>query len=90
VALGIPQRNKDDRTIMAPTLDEYCHCPHCNRRTRHSVARERVLAPVLWCLSCFRTRIETVAPKAKVKVKVKALSRRAKTSGADQPFHLAG
>lgn len=45
---------------MIPTLDEYCHCPHCGRRTRHSVVRERVLAPVLWCLSCFRTRVEAV------------------------------
>ncbi len=88
MALGLPQRNKDDRTIMPPTQDEYCHCPHCNRRTRHSVVRERVLAPVLWCLSCFRTRVEAAEPK--VKVKIKALARRAKCSDATRPLHLAG
>lgn len=42
------------------TQDEFCHCPHCGRRTRHAVVRERVVAPVLWCLSCFRTRVEPV------------------------------
>jgi hypothetical protein len=89
VALGLPQRNKDDRTIMIPTQDEFCHCPHCGRRTRHSVVRERVLAPVLWCLSCFRTRVEAVEPKGS-RGKAKTLSRRAKTAGADQTFHLAG
>ncbi|KIL99280.1 hypothetical protein CCC_03498 [Paramagnetospirillum magnetotacticum MS-1] len=71
---------------MAPTLEEYCHCPHCNRRTRHSVARERVLAPVLWCLSCFRMRVETVKPKAKAK----AASRHAPPTGAGQTYRLAG
>jgi uncharacterized Zn finger protein len=43
---------------MLPTQDEFHHCPHCGRRTRHAVARERVLAPTLWCLSCFHLRVE--------------------------------
>jgi len=37
--------------------DEVHFCPHCNRLTRHSVTRERVLMPVLWCLSCFHTHM---------------------------------
>jgi hypothetical protein len=43
---------------MISDKNEYCHCPHCNRETRHSIVRERVLAPVMWCLSCFRARVE--------------------------------
>jgi uncharacterized Zn finger protein len=71
---------------MIANQDEFCHCPHCNRRTRHSVVRERVLAPVLWCLSCFRTRVEAVEPKGKAK----ARSRTAPQSDAGQTYHLAG
>ncbi|CCG40180.1 hypothetical protein [Magnetospirillum molischianum] len=37
--------------------EEIYFCPHCGRRTRHSVTRERVLVPVLWCLSCFHTHM---------------------------------
>lgn len=37
--------------------DEVHFCPHCGRKTRHSVTRERVLMPVLWCLSCFHTHM---------------------------------
>jgi hypothetical protein len=37
--------------------DEFRTCPHCGQRARHSIVRERVLAPVLWCLNCFHTRI---------------------------------
>jgi uncharacterized Zn finger protein len=70
---------------MIPTQDEYCHCPHCGRRTRHSVVRERVLAPVLWCLSCFRTRVEA----AEAEPAVPAL-RRGPSREAGQPLRLAG
>lgn len=42
---------------MQPANDEFRHCPHCGRLTRHSIVSERVLAPVLWCLGCFHTRI---------------------------------
>jgi len=37
--------------------DDVYFCPHCGRLTRHSVTRERVLVPVLWCLSCFHTHM---------------------------------
>ena len=50
---------------MHSVHDDFRHCPHCGRRTRHSIVRERVLAPVLWCLGCFHTRIgddEMAAP----------------------------
>jgi len=42
---------------MSSVHDDFRHCPHCGRRTRHSIVRERVLAPVLWCLGCFHTRV---------------------------------
>ncbi len=42
--------------------DEFHHCPCCARRTRHHVSRERKLAPVLWCQSCFHVRMEAEAP----------------------------
>ncbi|CAA7616308.1 hypothetical protein MCP1_180086 [Candidatus Terasakiella magnetica] len=61
----------DDRCIMSPTQDEFCHCPHCDRRTRHSVVRERVLAPVLWCLSCYRMHLEGKESAPPVKLKLK-------------------
>ncbi len=32
---------------------EYHHCPACDRRTRHRISRERVLATVMWCQECF-------------------------------------
>ncbi|NFV80194.1 hypothetical protein [Magnetospirillum aberrantis] len=44
--------------------DEFHHCPACGRRTRHRVSRERKLAPVLWCQSCFHVHVET-APIAR-------------------------
>lgn len=85
MALDQGHRNKDDGVTMIPTQDEYCHCPHCGRRTRHSVVRERVLAPVLWCLSCFRTRVEAAeAEPAAVP------SRRAPTPATPAPLRLAG
>ena len=37
--------------------DEFHHCPCCGRRTRHRVSRERKLAPVLWCQSCFHVQV---------------------------------
>ena len=71
---------------MQPTKDEFCHCPHCGRETRHSIVRERVLAPVLWCLSCFRTRVEALAPRGG-----KAQERRTSSPDkATQPYSLAG
>jgi uncharacterized Zn finger protein len=42
--------------------DEYHHCPQCNARTHHRVVRERVLAAVLWCQSCFQTHVEPEMP----------------------------
>ncbi|WP_096701557.1 hypothetical protein [Magnetospirillum sp. 15-1] len=71
---------------MTPTLDEYCHCPHCGRRTRHSVVRERVVAPVLWCLSCFRTRVEVVGGHADAMPS----PRPARPADAGQSLRLAG
>lgn len=69
---------------MSPTTDDFCHCPHCGRETRHSIVRERVLAPVLWCLSCFRTRVEAEPmPKA-------SSPRLARSSRATQTYRLAG
>ncbi len=44
-----------------PEQDEFHHCPACGRRTRHRVSRDRKLAPVLWCQSCFHVHME-VAP----------------------------
>jgi hypothetical protein len=38
--------------------DEFHDCPECKRRTRHHVTRDRVLVPVLWCLSCFHLHYE--------------------------------
>lgn len=72
---------------MIPTLDEYCHCPHCGRRTRHSVVRERVVAPVLWCLSCFRTRVEVAGAEPMPAVQPQQPARPA---SAGQSFRLAG
>jgi len=40
-----------------PARDEMRLCPHCGRLTRHRVTRERVLAPVFWCLACFGVRV---------------------------------
>ncbi len=48
--------NSHDPLSMIHPHDDFRHCPHCGRRTRHSIVRERVLAPVLWCMGCFRTR----------------------------------
>ncbi len=58
---------------MIPDKTDYCHCPHCGRETRHSIVRERVLAPVMWCLSCFRTRVEGSKTK-KVKKAYKSMA----------------
>jgi hypothetical protein len=69
---------------MIPTQDEFCHCPHCGRRTRHSVVRERVLAPVLWCLSCFRTRVEAAEVEPAPSMRV------TRPADAGQPYRLAG
>lgn len=69
---------------MIPTQDEFCHCPHCGRRTRHSVVRERVLAPVLWCLSCFHTRVEAA------EADMVPASRIARPADAGQAYRLAG
>lgn len=44
---------------MHPDKDEFHHCPACDRRTRHRVSRDRKLAPVLWCQSCFHVHMET-------------------------------
>lgn len=43
---------------MQPEKDEFHHCPSCGRRTRHRVSRDRKLAPVLWCQSCFHVHVE--------------------------------
>ena len=75
---------------MSPHHDDICHCPQCDRRTRHSIVRERVLAPVLWCLSCFRTRVEGLdQPSSMVSISkgsmiqgTKVRDTRAKRSGA--------
>ena len=45
---------------MHPEKDEFHHCPSCDRRTRHRVGRDRKLAPVLWCQSCFHVHVEAV------------------------------
>jgi len=37
---------------------EIQRCPACGRMSRHRATRDRVLAPVLWCLSCFHVHIE--------------------------------
>lgn len=41
-----------------PCTDEFHHCPACNRRTRHRASRDRKLAPVLWCQTCFHVHVE--------------------------------
>lgn len=46
-----------DSTQLDIDRNEVHYCPHCGRLTRHSVTRERVLVPVLWCLSCFHTHM---------------------------------
>ncbi|MBX9634679.1 MAG: hypothetical protein K2X44_06825 [Magnetospirillum sp.] len=43
--------------------DEFHHCPACASRTRHRVSRERKLAPVLWCQSCFHVHVEVTEEK---------------------------
>lgn len=43
---------------MVSQKDEFHHCPACTRRTRHRVSRDRKLAPVLWCQSCFHVHME--------------------------------
>jgi len=32
-----------------------CRCPACGRTTAQTVFRDRLLAPVHWCRSCFAT-----------------------------------
>ena len=71
-------------SVMHPAHDDFRHCPHCGRRTRHSIVRERVLAPVLWCLGCFHTRIGDVETPEMV------ASRPVSQSGAGQVLRLAG
>ncbi|MCR6631839.1 MAG: hypothetical protein NVV74_18325 [Magnetospirillum sp.] len=44
---------------MDTQQDEFHHCPACQKRTRHRVCRDRKLAPVLWCQSCFHVHVET-------------------------------
>jgi uncharacterized Zn finger protein len=43
---------------MTDDNNEFHHCPHCCRRTRHRTFRERVLAAVLWCMACGHHRVE--------------------------------
>lgn len=74
---------------MIPTRDEFCHCPHCGRQTRHSIVRERVLAPVLWCLSCFRTRVEA-SPAERGPVEKASVLRPVRVSRAPRTYRLAG
>lgn len=69
---------------MSPAHDDFRHCPHCGRRTRHSIVRERVLAPVLWCLGCFHTRIGDDEPSGMTP------PRPAPRATADRVFRLAG
>ncbi|MFD2232707.1 hypothetical protein [Phaeospirillum tilakii] len=45
-------------SALAPDGIEHVHCPECGRKTPHRVSRERVVAPVLWCLSCFHLHVE--------------------------------
>ena len=68
---------------MITTHDDFRHCPHCGKRTRHSIVSERVLAPVLWCLACFHTRLgdDSGEPAASPSVT---------GGGAGQSFRLAG
>jgi uncharacterized Zn finger protein len=49
---------------MQSDKDEFHHCPACGRRTRHRVSRDRKLAPVLWCQSCFHVHMEAPCPSA--------------------------
>lgn len=69
---------------MSPVHDDFRHCPHCGHRTRHSIVRERVLAPVLWCLGCFHTRIGDDEPSAV------AAPHPVPRTDAGQVFRLAG
>ena len=57
---GIGTTTKRPQNV-AEAQDEIHLCPQCGHPTRHRVIRERVLAPVLWCLRCFHTRIEPAA-----------------------------
>ena len=46
-------------SALAPDAIEHLHCPECGRKTPHRVSRDRVVAPVLWCLSCFHLHVES-------------------------------
>ncbi|OAN54102.1 hypothetical protein A6A04_12730 [Paramagnetospirillum marisnigri] len=70
---------------MFSTKDEFRHCPHCGQLTRHSIVRERVLAPVLWCLGCFHTRIGDDPP-----VQGHAMAAPLSSADAGQAYRLAG
>lgn len=41
-----------------PLAREIHLCRCCHTRTAHRVTRERVLAPVHWCQSCFRVWVD--------------------------------
>lgn len=43
------------------------HCPACGKRSRQLVFRERLLAEVRWCQSCFTTVVAAEDPKSKAK-----------------------
>lgn len=49
---------------MPGEMNELHHCPACGRHTRHRVSRDRKLAPMLWCQSCFHVRVETPEDRA--------------------------
>lgn len=57
---------------MSDATIEIHDCPMCQQRTRHQVSRERKLAPVMWCMSCFHVHVENpdeakMAPRKKAK-----------------------
>ena len=80
----MPSTHHQVSETMSPAHDDFRHCPHCGRLTRHSIVRERVLAPVLWCLGCFHTRVgDDEAPE-------RAARTPAKRGDARQGFRLAG
>ena len=56
----MPTWNLPQDPTMMSARDDFLTCPHCGQRTRHSIVRERVVAPVLWCLSCFHARVGDV------------------------------
>ena len=80
----MPTVHHRDSSDMSPAHNDFRHCPHCNRRTRHSIVSERVLAPVLWCLGCFHTRIGDDEPRGT------ALPAPAAQAEADRGYRLAG